>query len=230
MKKIVAGALAPVIAVAMIAFTGASVSAQTPQAAASAYPPDVDKQSGFRLPVPKREDLDAAGKKTYDAATSGSSIAGLQGPSGIQLYSPEASQHIQALVRYFRKDSGIPPKVREIAILSAARAMSNKFEWAAHEPVARKAGVSEATIDAIKNRGPISGLPATDALIIKLARETFDDHHVTPETFAAAKKAFGSKQLVDITLLMGDYSMTAALLTVFDMQLRPGEVSDLPMP
>jgi hypothetical protein len=29
---------------------------------------------------------------------------------------------------------------------------------------------------------------------------------------------------------MGDYSRTAALLTAFDMQLKPGETSDLPLP
>src|ERR1700687_1299625 len=54
----------------------------------STMPSDIDPQSGFRLPLPKREDLDEAGKRAYDrAATPGKSIVGLRGPGGIALYS-----------------------------------------------------------------------------------------------------------------------------------------------
>jgi len=35
----------------------------------SNMPSDIDPQSGFRLPLPKREDLDEAGKKAYDRGT-----------------------------------------------------------------------------------------------------------------------------------------------------------------
>jgi hypothetical protein len=51
-------------------------------------PSDIDPQSGFRLPLPRHED--EAGRSAYDrAATPGRTIAGLQGPAGVQLYSPE---------------------------------------------------------------------------------------------------------------------------------------------
>jgi hypothetical protein len=45
-------------------------------------PTDIDPQSGFRLPLPKREDLDENGRLAYDrGATPGATMAGLQGPS-----------------------------------------------------------------------------------------------------------------------------------------------------
>ena len=57
-----------------------------------AMPADIDPQSGFRLPLPKREELDEAGKKIYDdAATPGKSLVGLRGPAGIRLYSTKTS-------------------------------------------------------------------------------------------------------------------------------------------
>jgi len=60
-------------------------------------PSDIDPQSGFRLPLPKREDLDEAGKKAYDRATRpGATLAGLQGPAGVQLYSSKAAAHLSA--------------------------------------------------------------------------------------------------------------------------------------
>ena len=53
-------------------------------------PSDIDPQSGFRLPLLKREDLDEVGKRAFDrASTPGKTIVGLRGPSGIHLYSPK---------------------------------------------------------------------------------------------------------------------------------------------
>ena len=73
-------------------------------------PSDIDPQSGFRLPLPKREDLDEAGKKHYDRATRpGATIAGLQGPAGIQLYSPKTAEHAHALNRYLRLRGRLQP-------------------------------------------------------------------------------------------------------------------------
>src|SRR5690348_8317523 len=91
-------------------------------------PSDIDPQSGFRLPLPKREDLDEAGKAHYDRATApGASIAGLQGPTGIGLYSPKAAAHARALNRYLRFEAGFVPRIREIAILTTAREMDSQF-------------------------------------------------------------------------------------------------------
>src|SRR5260370_21633465 len=104
-------------------------------AMAPSMPSDIDPQSGFRLPLPKREDLDEAGKAHYDRATApGASIAGLQGPTGIGLYSPKASAHARALNRYLRFEAGFVPPTREIAILPTAREMGDRIAWAAHQP------------------------------------------------------------------------------------------------
>src|SRR5262245_3236052 len=192
---------------------------------------DIDPQSGFRLPLPKREDLDEAGKAHYDRATApGASIAGLQGPTGIGLYSPKASAHARALNRYLRFEAGFAPRVREIAILTTAREMDSQFEWSAHEPEALKEGVEPRVIDVIKHRSTTAGLDETDATVIELGRQIFRDHKVTPETFANAKALFGPNKLVELVMLMGNYAGTAALLTAVDMQLHPGQKPLLPIP
>ena len=45
------------------------------------YPKDVDPESGCRLPLPRREQLDEAGQRTYDslADPKGGTIRGLRG-------------------------------------------------------------------------------------------------------------------------------------------------------
>jgi len=194
-------------------------------------PSDIDPQSGFRLPLLKREELDEAGKRIYDrACTPGGTIAGLQGPAGIQLYSPQAGEHLGALNRYLRFQAGFTPRVREVAILTVAREMDSQFEWVAHEPEALKEGVAPNVIDVIKHRKSTAGLDATEATVIELGRQIFRDHKVTPQTFAAAKALFGPHKLVELVMLMGIYANTAALLTAFDMQLHAGHKPSLPIP
>jgi 4-carboxymuconolactone decarboxylase len=193
-------------------------------------PSDIDPQSGFRLPIPNREDLDEAGKRVFDRAKApGASLAGLQGPGGVQLYT-KAGEQLSALNRYLRYQSGISPRIREIAILITAREMDSQFEWVAHEPEALKEGVPQAVVDTIKFRRSTAGLDEADAAVIELGRQIWRDHKVTSEMFAKAKALFGPNMLVDLVVLMGNYAGTAALLATVDMQLHTGKKPLLPIP
>ena len=84
------------------------------------YPEDVDPQSGCRLPLPRREDLDGLGQRIYDSLVDpkGGSIRGLRGPGGILLHSPELSRYTRPLNRYLRHEAGLGGRVRELAILT----------------------------------------------------------------------------------------------------------------
>lgn len=193
-------------------------------------PSDIDPQSGFRLPLLKREDLDEVGQKAYDAAAApGRSVAGLQGPAGIQLYSTRTVAHLQGLYTYLRHKAGFSAATREIAILVVAREMDSQFQWVMHEAVALKEGVSLEIIDVIRHRQSTQALDEEDAVVIELGRETYGRHQVASATFARALAMFGASQLVDLVLLMASAATTSALLTVFDMQLRPGMKPSLPV-
>src|SRR5260370_6800682 len=63
------------------------------------YPEDIDPESGCRLPLPRREQLDDAGRRIYDslADPQGGTIRGLRGPGRILLHNPELSRHARPL-------------------------------------------------------------------------------------------------------------------------------------
>lgn len=187
-------------------------------------PPDIDPQSRCRLPLPRREELDAERQRIYDtlADPQGGGLRGLHGPGGIQLHSPGLSLRSRPLNRYLRFEAGLAPRTRELAILTVAREVGSRFEWAAHEAEARAEGISDAVIETVRQRRPTSGLDAIDAAVIDLGREIFAARRVAPETFARALAQFGRGALVDLVALMGNYAATAALLTAFDMQLDEG--------
>ena len=187
-------------------------------------PPDIDPQSGFRLPLRKREELDEAGQRAYDRAnTPGKTIVGLRGPAGIHLYSTPTVDAHNKLSSYLRYEAGFDPKIREVAILTVAREMDSRFEWAAHEPEALQVGVPADVIDIIKHRKSTQGLDESYAAVIELGRQVLRDHKVTSAAFARAKALFEPTQLVQLVMLMGMYASTAILLAAFDMQVPEGK-------
>jgi putative methionine-R-sulfoxide reductase with GAF domain/alkylhydroperoxidase family enzyme len=196
----------------------------------SADAADIDPEAGCRLPLPRREDLDEEGQRTYDrlADPDGGTLRGLRGPGGIQLHSPELSRRSRPVNHYLRYESGLGGRVRELAILATAREHDSQFEWAAHAPAALAEGIASEIIDLIRWRSDTAGLAAADAVVIDLAREMFGGRTVSPQTYSRALRQFGRRKLVDLVALMGNYAATAALLTAFAMQPDPGQTAPLP--
>jgi 4-carboxymuconolactone decarboxylase len=194
-------------------------------------PADVDPQSRSRLPLVKRDDLDEAGKKAYDAVVDPKSRlrAELIGPAGIWLHVPELSPHIREINWYLRNKINLDPALTELVVLTTVRESDGETEWAAHEPAALKAGLSQQAIDIVKFRRPLQDLSPKEIAIIKVGRELLGDKHLSAQTYAEALNLFGQKSLVEIVLLMANYSQTSIILHAFDQQLRPNLSPLLPV-
>jgi 4-carboxymuconolactone decarboxylase len=184
-------------------------------------PADIDPKSLCRLPLVQREVLDDDNQRAYDQLLdpASGSLRGLQGPGGIALHSPLYASASRPVLRYFRTQCALPVRVRELAILTAAREADSAVEWAAHVPQALQAGVPTATVDVIAHRRAVTGLESTDAAVIEFGRELFGSHRVASATYARIKALFAPRELVDLVALMGYYTAAAALLTAFDMQI-----------
>lgn len=193
-------------------------------------PPDIHPDSGSRLPLVRREELDAQGREEFDALTArgGASLAGLRGPGGLNLHDPRAATYLNGLSRYLRFESGIDARLREVAILITAREHDQAFEWAMHEATAQKEGVPAATIEAIRQCAATNGLSEGDAVIVELGRQLFAQHKVDAALYAKAKSLFGERVLVALVMLMGNYAFVSTMLTAFDAQLPAGEATRLP--
>jgi 4-carboxymuconolactone decarboxylase len=97
--------------------------------------------------------------------------------------------------------------------------MDCPYVWNAHAPAARRAGVSDALVDALRERRPLPPMSPDEAAVVNYAMEFFQTHKVSQQTFQAALDQFGAQHLTELTALMGNYAQTAFFLNAFEVQL-----------
>lgn len=140
-------------------------------------------------------------------------------PFSSVLNNPELTYRVAHLGSYIRFDATLPEKVRELAILAAAREVDARFEWAGHARLAKELGVTDEQLDAIANRKAPEGFSEDDALPIRLAQELLRKHELSDATFAAAQSKFGDAGVIELIGAVGYYSMMGCLLN--GLQIEP---------
>lgn len=200
------------------------------------FPPDIHMDSLARLPQVQRAGLDAAGREAFDTYVSPGTgyETGLRGPIGVWMNSPALAQAMFDVRQRVRYESDRDQRLTELAIISTAREIDNQYEYTAHEPLAKAAGLEQDIIDIVRFRRSvddnrhIAGFGETEQVIVKFAREVISEDKVSAETFARAIDIFGEEGVVDLTGLIGYYSFVAITLKAFDVQRPAG--SDLLLP
>ena len=109
-------------------------------------------------------------------------------------------------------DSTLADGDRELAIITAAREADCAYEWGAHVRLAREVGVRSEAIDAVGSLGATDALTPDEALIVNYGRELLAAHHVSDVTFNAARERLGEQGVIELTALLGYYTMVACTL------------------
>jgi len=124
-----------------------------------------------------------------------------------------------ALTNYLRYGTQFEKKYQELAIITTARLMDCAYVWNAHAPAARKEGIADELINALRERKPLPEMSDQENIIITYATEFYTTHKITQTTFDKALSLFGTQYLVELTTLMGHYAQTAFILNAFDVQI-----------
>lgn len=152
----------------------------------------------------------------------------LRGPLRAALHRAELADKWQQLGELLRYRTSLAPRLSELAILVTARHWDSQFEWHAHEPIALAAGLSPAVIGAIaRAERPVFG-HIDEAIIFDYADELLRNHHVHDETYERALQLLQAVGIVELTALVGYYSMVALTLNAHQIPLPEGAVSPLP--
>ena len=166
-----------------------------------------------RLPMPVSAEMTPAQRAAADALIAGPR-KGVYGPFLPLLRSPELLDRVAKVGEYLRFESVLDARIREFTTCVAARHVTNQFEWLMHAPLAIKAGVSEAAIDALRAGARPKGLAADEDAALDFASELLHTHGTSEPTYNAALAAFGEQGVVELATLVGYFAMVSWLMNV----------------
>ena len=152
------------------------------------------------------------------------SRGGIKGPFTMLLHCPPLANHVMALGAYVRFEGSLDKRVRVLAAMTVAREFDCMYVWGAQTGQARKLGVPESTITAIRDKHS-RGVPPEDAQIIDFTRALIHKHRVDDATAKALQERFGNFEFVELTGTIGYYSMLT--MTANACELEPAEDAEV---
>jgi 4-carboxymuconolactone decarboxylase len=163
-------------------------------------------------PIPPDRQTDAQKKASAEfLASRGTPVFG---PFVPLLRSPEVMLRAKAMGDYLRYNSTLPPKLNEFAILLTARKWSQRLEWAIHQPIALKAGLSPDVAAAVAEGRRPAPLDEGEQLVHDFVTEVLDHQSVCDVTYQAAVRRFGEQGTIDLVAVCGYYTFLAMVLNV----------------
>src|ERR1700742_545940 len=184
-------------------------------------------QDGARFPKPAMEQLNAE-QQAVAAEVLKQSSAGLGGPYGMLIKSPELLKRYLLMTEYLRQKTSLPHRLNEMAILLEARLWDAQYEWWAHEPLARKAGLSDAIINDIRDGKRPGSMQQDEAIVYEVVTELLNKRQLSDETFNRAKQVLGEQQVVDLAAVTGFYVMVSAVVIAGRIEIPNGGAPPMP--
>lgn len=145
----------------------------------------------------------------------------VQGPFTMFLHCPELAARVAHLGAYVRFEGSLDMRVRVLAAMAVARELDAVYVWGAQTGGARKLGVPESTITAIREKHT-RGVPAEDAQIIDFTRQLLQKHRLDDATAKAVRARFGDEQFIELTGAIGYYSLLAMTVNACELKAGPG--------
>lgn len=173
-----------------------------------------------RLPsITSKEQVPAKDHAIFDSIVA--SRGAVQGPFTMFLNCPELAGRLAHLGAYVRFEGGLDMRVRVLAAMTVARELEAVYVWGAQTGGARRLGVPEATITAIRENHS-RGLPPEDAQIVEVTRQLMRQHRIDPATFETLRTRFGNDGVIELTGAIGYYSMLAMTVNACELEAAAG--------
>jgi len=179
-----------------------------------------------RIPPLLPDALTDRQKEVYEAIVAGPR-GRVAGPLAVWLNRPELADRAQALGQYCRFDTSLPARLSELAILTTARVWSSEFEWAAHKPIARDAGVSAEVIEAIRTGQKPTFAFDDEAIVYEFSQRLHTERTIDDELYKRAVSVLGETGVVDLTGILGYYTLISMTINTFDVAPPEGHQPEL---
>lgn len=180
-----------------------------------------------RLPPLRPDELDPHQRAVYDALADPPGRVGLdpdgslQGPFDAMLRAPRSGAALQSVGAALRYRSVLPERVRELATLQVAAHHRSDFEWYAHAPIAAAAGLPAALLEAVRTGGSVEPDDRAERIAAVVVAQLLTAGDVDDDAWASAVRHLGEAGAVELTTLVGYYSLLAMQMRVLRVPVPP---------
>lgn len=150
------------------------------------------------------------------------SSAALGGPYNALLRSPDMARRCFDFLDYLRFRTSVNKRLNEFAILIQARISNAQYEWWAHETIARKAGLSDAVMNDLRECKRPTTMQDDERLVYDYCIQLSLNHRVPDALWQEAVSRMGEQAVIDLTVLSGTYVMVSMLLNATQVGIPGG--------
>jgi 4-carboxymuconolactone decarboxylase len=116
---------------------------------------------------------------------------------------------------YLLYGSALPPRLRELAVLRVAHRRGCTYEWVHHVELAKRAGVTDDDIAAVRRGEAVDHL---DRTVLAAVDELEESSKLSDATWAALSEGLDERQLMDLIFTVGCYGLLAMAFNTFGVE------------
>ena len=137
-------------------------------------------------------------------------------------HSPGVAEGWLHLFTELRQKAKLDDLSRELAIMRVAVVNGADYEYTQHIPFALKAGMTQEQIDALPSWTVSDVFPAKMRAVLAYTDSMTREIHVPDAIFAAVRKHFDEREMVELTATIGGYNLVSRFLEAMQMPHENG--------
>lgn len=143
--------------------------------------------------------------------------------------SPSMFRPLTRVFSAYLNDGVLDTELREIIILRVGHQRNSTYEVENHQRAARVVGMSDKRIAALEPGQNLEVFSESERQIIQYVDELVVDGAVTDATFNAVEQELDSAALIELTVVIGVYTMVSQICSAFELELEDVPIADTGM-
>jgi len=126
----------------------------------------------------------------------------------------------------YLNDGVLDEKLRETAILRVGQLCNCEYEIIHHKRVARLIEMDPEKVEAILRGSPLDKFSEKERLVLRFVDEQVLNGGASAETFAAAEQQLSTAELIELSTVIGVYTMVSQICLSFGIEMEDTPIAD----
>jgi alkylhydroperoxidase family enzyme len=135
---------------------------------------------------------------------------------------PDLYQRITDLAVQLLGRGALAPRERELAVLRVGWLCQAPYEWGEHVRLAKQAGLTSVEIERVTQGSSATAWTKHEAAILSAAEELHETAMISDTTWAALSEKWDDRQLIELPVLIGQFTLVAYLQNALRLRLGNG--------